>query len=63
MNEQERGIAESFGEVLALKEIRIKQLEATIKNVYDLIADDAYAVTFQSLGQYRSALLKTIPEK
>jgi cell division FtsZ-interacting protein ZapD len=26
----------------------------------DLIADDSYAISFQTLGQYRSALLKEL---
>ena len=29
-------------------------------NIRDLIADDSYAISFQSLVQYRSALLKVL---
>ena len=35
-------------------------LEARIAEIKRLIANDAYAMTFQSLGQYRSALLKAL---
>ena len=31
-------------------------------NIYDIIADDSYAITFQSMGQYRTALLKNRPK-
>jgi len=31
-----------------------------LKRIYSLIADDRYAMSFQSLGQYRQALLKEI---
>jgi len=30
------------------------------RNIRDLIADDSYAISFQSLVQYRSALLKVL---
>ncbi len=30
------------------------------RSIRDLIADDSYAISFQSLGQYRSALLKEL---
>lgn len=33
-----------------------------MKNIFDIIADDHLASSFQSLGQYRSYLLKTIPK-
>jgi hypothetical protein len=29
-------------------------------NIRDLIADDSYAISFQTLGQYRTALLKEL---
>jgi hypothetical protein len=31
-----------------------------IRMIYALVSDDAYAATFQTMGQYRSALLKGI---
>ena len=33
---------------------------ATLESLAALIADDSYAVSFQSMGQYRSALLRAI---
>jgi len=35
--------------------------EQKLQLIRSLIADDAYAMTFQSFGQYRTALLKEIP--
>ena len=31
-----------------------------MNNIRDLIADDGYAISFQSMGQYRTALLKAL---
>lgn len=35
----------------------------SLKDVRSLIADDSFAISFQSLGQYRTHLLKFIDEK
>ena len=40
----------------------IKVLQKRIRNLWSLIRDDAFANTFQSMGQYREALLKELPE-
>ena len=37
--------------------------QAASDNLRDLISDDAYAMSFQTLGQYRSALLKALAAK
>lgn len=42
------------------EEAEYTRVAATTEAVRDLIADDAYAMSFQSLGQYRTALLKAI---
>ena len=34
--------------------------EARVAELYRLISDDAFAITFQTLGQYRSALLEAL---
>ena len=39
---------------------QVERLRARASDLERLIGDDAYAITFQSLGQYRSALLKSI---
>lgn len=31
-----------------------------LREIHALVASDAYAITFQSLGQYRTALLQTL---
>jgi predicted amidophosphoribosyltransferase len=36
------------------------QLRARVAELERLIHDDAFAMTFQSMGQYRSALLKAL---
>lgn len=36
----------------------IADLHQRIANLQSLIRDDAFAITFQSMGQYRTALLK-----
>jgi hypothetical protein len=35
----------------------------SVKEIIDLIADDAFAMSFQSMGQYRSAILRAIVVK
>jgi len=39
---------------------RIKELELALKNTISLICNDAFSVSFQSFGQYRSALINCI---
>ena len=59
MNGCEEGcclIAEARGPLYQC-EGRCAYKETTVR---DLIASDSYAMTFQSLGQYRTALLKFI---
>lgn len=36
----------------------IEDLRQSIANLQSLISDDAFAITFQSMGQYRTALLR-----
>jgi len=38
------------------------QLEAEIEQLRELIANDSWAISFQTMGQYRTALLKTIEQ-
>jgi hypothetical protein len=40
---------------------RITELERQLAETRRVIAADSYAATFQSLGQYRTALLKLLP--
>lgn len=35
-------------------------MSVQLKMVCDLIADDSYAMTFQTFGQYRTALIKNV---
>lgn len=37
----------------------MEQAAKALSAIYGLIGDDAYAASFQSMGQYRTALLKT----
>lgn len=37
------------------------QARARVAELERLISDDSFAITFQTLGQYRSALLKAQP--
>jgi hypothetical protein len=41
---------------------RITELEAALTRIGSAIANDGWAATFQTLGQYRSALLKELAE-
>jgi hypothetical protein len=34
----------------------------TLDELYSLVSDDSYAITFQTMGQYRTALLKAMRE-
>lgn len=33
---------------------------ATVDRIKEIIADDSFAITFQTIGQYRSAILKIL---
>lgn len=42
---------------------RIKELESALKNTLYLVCNDAFAVSFQTFGQYRSALINCINQE
>lgn len=42
---------------------RIKELELALKNMLSLVCNDTFAVSFQSLAQYRSALINCINQE
>jgi len=37
-----------------------EQLQSKIQKIQKLLSDDGYAISFQSLGQYRTALIKAL---
>lgn len=41
----------------------IEALERKIQRMKELLSDDAFAISFQSLGQYRTALIKELNER
>ena len=47
-------------EKLTASNLKAYELYKAVKEIRALIADDAYAISFQSMGQYRTAILKTI---
>lgn len=42
---------------------KARDQELKLEQLRKLIADDGYAMTFQSLGQYRTALLKELDRR
>lgn len=51
---------ESLYRVAAAELRRLSKIEADNEALRRLIADDGYAMTFQTMGQYRTALLKAM---
>jgi hypothetical protein len=41
----------------------LSKLESLIRQFHAAVASDAWAITFQTMGQYRSALLKILNSK
>lgn len=53
-------VADASGEMLALEPQSQHTSGMTVASIRRLIADDSHACTFQSFGQYRTALLRAI---
>ena len=59
--EEERDTAatDRFDEIADLR-AELEQSEERAQNILRLVKDDGFAITFQTMGQYRSALIATL---
>jgi hypothetical protein len=54
-------VADDDGEIYGLEQyVQAIERDASIRDLYAVVDNDAYAVSFQTMGQYRAALRSAI---